>query len=335
MRKIAVCLIALMSMLFAVGCSKSSIEGTYTLTKIEKDGSTFTVEEMKALGEDSFEGIYVILKDGGSAYYFEAGKGELTTWEKTSDGVKIGLMECTLKDGNIIVDLYGATAYFEKTSDSQTIPSSDSEIKETEEKTTQETSKETTKQVDYTGATIPTNNSIDGNIEIVKEYFEINNFSVSRYLVIKNISSMNISVNSNTATYDSSGNLSGAETGNIDALAPNDVGLLMESYDKEGEIASITSTISSKELSKGTKPLSDFTYDQSIVGQKVVLQCQYNGTFESFDVIFNVLFFKDGEVVGTSWDMENFSKGVPTTIQIESWDEFDSAEVYPSGYEWV
>ncbi len=334
MKKIIVFLICIVMTLSVAGCGNNKIEGTYTLAKVEKDGSTFTVEEMSVLGDDSFSDIYIILKDGGSAYYYEKGNGDLTTWEKTSDGVKIGLAECSIKDGYIVFDMYGALVYFEKSSDSQTIPSDNAETKDTSKEKETKTTKQSSTPIDYTGATIPTENNTDGKIEVVKEYFKIDNSRVTRYAVIKNISSMNIEVNSNTSTFDSSGNLSGAKTASIYALAPNEVGLLEEAYDKEGEVASITSNITAKELSRGTVPLTDFTYEQSIVGKKVVLQCEYSGNLESFDVVFNVLFFKDGEVVGDGWGMENFTPGVPLSVQIESWDDFDSVEVYPEGYAW-
>ena len=49
-------------------------------------------------------------------------------------------------------------------------------------------------------------------------------------------------------------------------------------------------------------------------------------------VQIRALFFKDGEVVGHDWESEDFIPGIPLSIQLESWDEFDSAEVFVKGY---
>ena len=57
--------------------------GTWAVSKVMYNDSFYTLEELKALGEDSLEGIYIVIKEGGGGYaYLQAlEQGGATSWE--------------------------------------------------------------------------------------------------------------------------------------------------------------------------------------------------------------------------------------------------------------
>lgn len=75
MKKI-ICVMAIMlfgiSGLVACGKSDSKYTGIWKMEKISKDGSDYTLEEIKKLGDDGkYDGAFVI-KEGGSAVVMDA-----------------------------------------------------------------------------------------------------------------------------------------------------------------------------------------------------------------------------------------------------------------------
>lgn len=128
MKKVVGVLLALMMLFSLVACGKSSgdeenmLYGTWNATSVELEGSKFTLEELKTMGDDTMSDLFFVIKEGGKAYVHSEGYGELVDWASTSGGIKIGVIECSVSDGFIHVENNDVIIFMEKTSDSQTIP---------------------------------------------------------------------------------------------------------------------------------------------------------------------------------------------------------------------
>lgn len=127
MKKAKYVLLVLMMVLSLASCGKSSgngestLYGTWNAVKVKVEDSQFTIEELEAMGDYTMSDLFFIIKEGGKAYVHSEGYGELVDWSSTSDGIKIGVIECSENDGFICVENNDITIFMEKTSDSQTI----------------------------------------------------------------------------------------------------------------------------------------------------------------------------------------------------------------------
>ena len=96
--------------------------GTWEISSVEIEGSKFTADEVSAMGDDSLTGVGLVIKEGGKACLLENGTGDIVDWSITSNGIKIGVIECTIVDGLICIENNDIVMCFEKVSDEQTIP---------------------------------------------------------------------------------------------------------------------------------------------------------------------------------------------------------------------
>jgi len=114
--------------------------GTWKVDSIEYEGSKFTVDEWKNMDEEDYSDFYIIFKDGGKAYVYEDGYGDLVDWLESGDTIMIDDEKCTVVDDTICYEYYGENLLFKKTSDSQEIPKEDEgdDDDSTEEDTTEE-----------------------------------------------------------------------------------------------------------------------------------------------------------------------------------------------------
>lgn len=135
MKRIIALLMTLSIVMGMVACGeaeppKSKYLGTWNATSLEAEGVSFTVDELKALGEDEFADFTFVIKEGGKAYVYVDGDSDLIDWEETEDGIKIGEAECVLQEEQLCLQEDDYKIFFVKTSDSQTI-----EVKATPEPT--------------------------------------------------------------------------------------------------------------------------------------------------------------------------------------------------------
>ena len=70
--------------------------GTWELDHVAFGGSTFTLDELEALGEGGIQ-ARMVLKEGGKGYTSEGNEGAIIDWEKTETGIRIGEQEMVLK----------------------------------------------------------------------------------------------------------------------------------------------------------------------------------------------------------------------------------------------
>ena len=126
MKKIISLIMALTIIIILSACSSaeatySKYLGTWNVVSLDAEGVSFTVDELRALGEEEMADFIIVIKDGGKAYVTVDGDSDLLDWVETESGIKIGQGNCTYLDGVLTLENNGYKINFEKTSDSQII----------------------------------------------------------------------------------------------------------------------------------------------------------------------------------------------------------------------
>lgn len=124
-KRIISLMLAVEMILMFVSCGESKeskFYGRWDIKNLEANGVTFTIAELEAMGDDSMSDFYLVIKEGGKAYVHSGDEGELVDWEVTDKGITIGVRECTYSENLLLIENNGVKVFFEKTSDSQTIP---------------------------------------------------------------------------------------------------------------------------------------------------------------------------------------------------------------------
>ena len=100
---------------------KSSYYGTWDIQSVNMEGSVFTISELETIGDYSLSDFRIVIKEGGKAWIHSQGSGTTLDWEKTSNGIKIGVRECSYENELLSIENNGVIIYLSKTSNSQTI----------------------------------------------------------------------------------------------------------------------------------------------------------------------------------------------------------------------
>ena len=127
MKKIAsftMAFVIILSLLLA-GCSNggSNYLGTWTAAKAEHDGQVLSLSELEKLGDSSLSNVSFVIAEGGKGCISAAGANMPLEWSESSGGIKLGDRELNFTDNQFIMEYNGVKVYFDKTSDSQDIPS--------------------------------------------------------------------------------------------------------------------------------------------------------------------------------------------------------------------
>lgn len=121
-RLLCVLLVAVMILgLCACGPNEDEILGTWTIDSVEVNGSSFTIDELEAMGDYSLSDVQLVVKAGGQAYMTADGEGTMVEWEKTPSGIKIGIRDCEIENGLLCASDDEKKMFLKKTSDSQII----------------------------------------------------------------------------------------------------------------------------------------------------------------------------------------------------------------------
>lgn len=184
MKKWITVFLALVMAITVTACSKSEknidLCGTWKVDCIEYDGAKFSVEEWRIAEDEDLSSFYIVFKDGGKAYIYEDGYGELVNWLKSEDSVMIDGEICSMVDEMICLDYYGDKLFLKKTSDSQEIPKEDEAEDNAED---EELSDEDDFSVDDT-ASSETNNSSSGDDEEWRQFLKDYEEWVDSYIEI-------------------------------------------------------------------------------------------------------------------------------------------------------
>ena len=130
MKKILATLILIMMIISLAACGKGKnqdFSGTWKTDHVEHEGANFTVEEWANMDNEDFSDNFIVFKDGGKAYVYDDGYGDLVDWLQSEDEIMIGSKKCAVVDGMICFEYYGEILYLKKTSDSQEIPKEEKE----------------------------------------------------------------------------------------------------------------------------------------------------------------------------------------------------------------
>lgn len=141
MKKLLALLLAVIMITSLTACGEKEksedFGGTWKVDCIEYEGSKFSVEEWNNMEDEDLSSFYIIFKDGGKAYVYDDGYGDLVNWLKSDDSIMIGDEKCSIVDGKICLDYYGDKIYLKKTSDNQEIPKLEDENDDVDEDLTE------------------------------------------------------------------------------------------------------------------------------------------------------------------------------------------------------
>ena len=119
--------------------SEGGFCGTWEVDHLEMDGTSFTAEQIRALGGEEIAGFGMVLQEGGEAYLFLSDEGLVTeceqvaNWEQTESGLKIGENELSFADGCLRMEYGEGFVCLTKASGSQEPPVPSTESAESEE----------------------------------------------------------------------------------------------------------------------------------------------------------------------------------------------------------
>ena len=142
--------------------------GTWDIAAINVEGSTFTIDEVKAMGDDSFDGVRIVIKKGGKACFIDPQENMLIDWECTGEKIVFN----GERDGEIIDDQLHFFApdgelIFDKTSSEQIIAK-----RETEEETTAKSTESAGLRPEFKEAMDSYETFYDKYCAVLKEYKE-------------------------------------------------------------------------------------------------------------------------------------------------------------------
>ncbi len=183
MKKLLAIFLAMAMMLSLAACGEESSEdlgGKWQVEFIEHEGSRFSVAEWNDVEYEDFSDFYIVLKDGGKAYIYDGGYGDLVDWLASGDSVMIDGEKASIIDGKICLDYYGDSIYLNKVSDSQEIPKEKDDEEEEEDlvddeedsTTTTSTTTTTTKATTTTTTKKATNGGLDPDFKAAMDSYE-------------------------------------------------------------------------------------------------------------------------------------------------------------------
>ncbi len=111
--------------------SKNLVTGTYKVDSVMKDGSSFSLEEIKNVDENTYNSLvdsYLILKDGDNAYLYLDGKASILKYSKTNDGINIGDIHFEIYRKQLFTSFKGYDVYFKFSSRSQILENEDNNV---------------------------------------------------------------------------------------------------------------------------------------------------------------------------------------------------------------
>lgn len=138
MKKFTVIIACFAVMICLASCNantvnNTSIYGTWNAAGALIDGAEFTVQEIEDLGDDSLNGLVLVIKKGGKVYAHNDEFDELLNLVQNDNEFTIGELRAYIKDGHLYWENEEYTVILTKSSESQmiTMPSADSTPEQT------------------------------------------------------------------------------------------------------------------------------------------------------------------------------------------------------------
>ena len=177
-------------------------------------------------------------------------------------------------------------------------------------------------------------------VTVTEEYFYVDSIGQGEYVVIvKNNSSKTVNATVNAIAKDASGQTIGASSATLSTIASGAEACIRNLFQGVSEAVDFECTLSVEEDTWYDPVTQDLTFEQSLVGDKVIVTCTNNGeeAVENLDVV--ALFFREGEFVyyGINWSQE-IEAGATVSTEVRSFESYtqemtyDEAKVYLSGW---
>lgn len=170
----------------------------------------------------------------------------------------------------------------------------------------------------------------------IKEYSYLSSGEYTYYfMVVKNNSDETLKLEANITAKDDSGNLIGAKSASQEAVEAGYSVCMYTTFD-EGIPSSFEYSMSAKPDDYFKPVLSDIKVETTQTENKVIVSCTNEGREAAQFVESRALFFKDGNLVNSGSiyctdDDSELKVGSTIIEEIDSYEEFDTVEVYLSG----
>ena len=175
------------------------------------------------------------------------------------------------------------------------------------------------------------------SVEIISEYTlgDGMGWYTRHFYVVKNNGAEACDISTNTVAYDADGNIVSAANGYINAVSPGCTVVFYEAFETDEEIAKYEPVFSVKS-SRNTDIMGDLEIKRNDTKNGMVMQVTNNGEVEAEYVELIALYFKDGELISYSSsyftdDDGELKPGATISEQMNTYESYDSAEVYLSG----
>ena len=157
------------------------------------------------------------------------------------------------------------------------------------------------------------------------------------FIALKNNSDQTLTIATNSIAYNKSGDKIGAGSGHLEALGPQKEQLVIENFDNVSDVDHFDTTISASKAKHCEDPTLNTEIEATVLEDKVILTCTYNGDRSAQNLEGRILFFRDGECIG--YDTHYFhdeegevKPGASLTQQFDYYDgTFDEAKYYVNG----
>ena len=137
------------------------------------------------------------------------------------------------------------------------------------------------------------------DVQLLKEYTFENDLEWYQYhyLVIRNNTSQNLDVRSNSAAFDGKGDMTGFAEGSFYALGPGCISVMYEAFEMEETPAHYETVLSSSQSRYPRSVLKDLTWKKTDLPQGASFEVTNSGSIPAKNVEGYALFFKDGTLV--------------------------------------
>lgn len=169
----------------------------------------------------------------------------------------------------------------------------------------------------------------------ITEYSYVNSIGHTVYcLVLKNNSPYTLSIEANVTTKDDEGNLTGANSCDVQAFESGYETCMRTYFD--GEQNNFEYELSIKEEDYYKPVLSDLSYEISQTEKKIIVSATNNGQDASAFVEGTALFFKDGNLVALDYtyfvdDDNEIKPGKTINKELNGYSSYDDVKVYFTG----
>lgn len=169
------------------------------------------------------------------------------------------------------------------------------------------------------------------SIEVLSERYYMRNEENARYfIVLKNNSDLDLSVEANAIAKDNEGNLLGAETEMINAMAGGQEMVLGFYFDDAQNVSVFEYDLDVKESEYAKSYYNDVSVETSVNNDKLIVMITNNGSEDIDNVMPYALFFNNGELFSHEYSgYVSVGAGKTVPVELECFDgAFEDFELY-------